>query len=296
MNYNLLEEKWIPVLRIDGSPDRVGVIEALAKAREIREIVLASPLDSFAVHRFMLTLLYWKAALPGDVDRVRESLLSDGKIPAAVLDGIEKEKCRFNLFDENMPFLQDPTARTDKKSERKSAGSLFAELATGTNIAHFHHGDDEALRLCLPCAVLGILRVVPWSQAGGAGLTPSVHNAPPIMAVAVGDSLAMTLRLNFVPLEGKPGYPAWSGHFKPSSPVAPIPFLEALTWNPRRILLPTPSSGVCWYCGQRGGPTVGPRIVYLKNEETKGNKKGENPPLSTGEIPLLFMERTTTER
>ncbi|HEV2246966.1 MAG TPA: type I-E CRISPR-associated protein Cse1/CasA [Terriglobia bacterium] len=274
MSYNLLEEKWIPILRIDGSPDRVGIIEALTKANQIREIVLASPLDSFAVHRFMLTLLYWKAALAGGVHRVRESLLSDGKIPAAVLDGVIKEEPCFDLFDEHSPFLQDPTVRNEKKSEKKSAGSFFAELATGTNVAHFHHGDDDGLRLCLPCTVLGMLRVVPWSQAGGAGITPSVHNAPPIMAVAAGDSLAMTLGLNFVPLEGKPGDPVWSGHFKPTSPAAPIPFLEALTWNPRRMLLPAPSSGLCWYCGQRGEPTVGPGIVYLKNAETKGIKNG----------------------
>jgi hypothetical protein len=274
VSYNLLEEPWIPVLWKDGHSSRVGIIDALEGAGDIRCIALASPLDLFAVHRFMLTLLYWKASLAEGVERVRESLLNDQRIPSALLDAIKKETHRFDLFDDESPLLQDPLVRAEKNDERKSAGSLFAELATGTNIAHFHHGDDDNLRLCRPCAALGMLRVVPWTQFGGAGLSASVHNAPPIMALGIGGSLALTLGLNLVPLGGQPGEARWSGRFKPSDPTRPIPYLEALTWNPRHILLPDPSPGTCWYCGQGEVPTVGPGIVYLKNEHTKTIKKG----------------------
>ncbi|MGH9404903.1 MAG: type I-E CRISPR-associated protein Cse1/CasA [Terriglobia bacterium] len=62
MNYNLLNEKWIPVLYTNGAFDRVGILPALTEAHQIRDIALASPLDFFAVHRLMLTLLYWKAS------------------------------------------------------------------------------------------------------------------------------------------------------------------------------------------------------------------------------------------
>jgi hypothetical protein len=235
---------------------------------------VASPLDLFALHRFILTLLYWKAPLADGVERVRKSLLEDGRVPTAVVDGITREGPRFDLFDERSPFLQDPSAGAEKGEDRKSAGSFFAELATGTNIAHFHHGDDDNLCLCLPCTALGMLRVVPWTQFGGAGLSASVHNAPPIMALATGDCLAVTLGLNLVPLDGQPGEVRWSGRFEPSDPTSPIPYLEALTWNPRRILLPAPTPGTCWYCGQAEVPAVGPGIVYLKNEHTKTTKKG----------------------
>jgi|SRR5579859_831573 len=289
VNFNLLEEKWIPVLRKDGRSDRVGVIEALAKAGQICQIALASPMDLFAVHRFFLTLLYWKAALGGGVERVRESLLKDEKIPGEVLDGIRKEAHSFDLFDDKIPFLQDPSARAEK--EKKSAGSFFAELAAGTNIAHFHHGDDENLRLCLPCATLGILRLIPWSQSGGAGLTPSVHNAPPIMILAAGDNLALALGLNLVPLDTSAGEAKWTGHFIPSDPAGRIAYLEALTWNPRMVLLPTPDPGTCWYCGQKGVPTVGPGIVYLKNPDTKANKKnGKGVPFIWRDPSAFYRE------
>jgi len=284
VNYNLLEEKWIPVL---WQYDRVGVIEALECAGGIRCIALASPLDLFAVHRFMLTLLYWKADLAGGVERVRESLLKDEKIPSTVLDGISEEARCFDLFDEESPFLQDPSARAAKEKEKKkSAGSLFAELATGTNIAHFHHGDDENLRLCLPCVALGMLRVVPWTLSGGSGLTPSVHNYPPIMAMATGNNLAGTLGLNLVRLDVKAGEAKWSGHFKPTDSTKVIPYLEALTWNPRRICLPQPQKGVCWYCGQEDVLTVGPKIVYEKNEATKRKEKEKG----TKKLPFIWND------
>jgi hypothetical protein len=287
VDYNLLDESWIPVLWIDGSSTRVGIIEALTQAGRIRQIALASPLDLFAVHRFILTLLYWKAALAGGVEQVRKSLLKDGEVPSAVLEGITKEKHCFDLFDEKLPFLQDPSVNGAKDDERKSAGSLFAELATGTNIAHFHHGDDENTRLCLPCVALGMLRVVPWTQSGGAGLTPSIHNAPPIMAIATGDNLGITLGLNLVLLDVEAGEPKWSGHFKPTNPTKAIPYLEALTWNPRRIYLSSPRIGVCWYCGSSDAPTVG-KIVYKKNEETIGNQQKKKRIPFTWRDPAAF--------
>lgn len=52
MNYDLLEEHWIPVLYNDGAFKRVGILDALTHASRIRQIALASPLDLFAVHGF----------------------------------------------------------------------------------------------------------------------------------------------------------------------------------------------------------------------------------------------------
>ena len=269
-HYNLLDKGWIPVLRHNGRVERVSILEALEDARGIRCVTLAGPLDLFAVHRFILTLLYWKADLAGGVEQVRKSLLEDERIPSKLLDGIRNEARCFDLFDDSAPLLQDTDACKEQATEkkRKSVGSLFAELATGTNIAHFQHGDDENMRLCLPCIALGMLRVIPWTQSGGQGLTPSIHNAPPIMAIATGDSLALTLGLNLVPLGAPAGQAKWSGHFEPTDKTKPIPYLEALTWNPRRIFLPALQEGDCWYCGQTKVPTVG-KIVYMKNENTK---------------------------
>jgi hypothetical protein len=285
-DWNVLTGRWLEVMNINAEAQVCSALEALNRASTIRCIAVASPLDLFAVHRFLLTLLYWKADAAGGVQRVRESLLR-GQAPRAVLDAIEAEAPSFCLFDGKAPFLQDPSARYGGS---KSAGSLFAEFACGTNIAHFHHGDDKSMRLCLRCTSIGMLRLVPWSQSGGAGLTPSIHNAPPIVAIASGRNLAITLGLNLVLLTGDAGTAKWTGHFKPTDRDAVIPYLEALTWNPRRVHLLSPETAdVCWRCGQTGIATVGP-IVYLKNEETK--KRSDKQPFEWQD-PAAFYAADT---
>jgi hypothetical protein len=257
-------------------------LEVLNRASAIRCIAMASPLDQFAAHRFLLTLLYWKANEAGGVDQVRASLLN-GEMPRDVLDAIQAESHCFRIFNDKSPFLQDPSASNQK--EKKSIGSLFAEFASGTNIAHFHHGDDKNMRLCVRCVTIGMLRVVPWTQAGGSGLTPSVHGAPPIMAIAYGENLAITLGLNLVPLGGEAGEAKWTGHFEPADTNAPVPYLEALTWNARRIHLPPPEGeGICWGCGRGDMAAIGP-IIYLKNEHTK--KRSDKKPF-TWRDPAAF--------
>lgn len=282
MTFNLLTEKWnvltdawLDCIAHDGKAIQLSPLAVLARGSEFRCIDAASPLDYFAAIRFLLTLLYWKADAAGGVDNIRQSLLN-GSTPPAVLKAISDEQAQFELFDERAPFMQDATVRD---TGVKSAGSPFAEFACGTNIAHFHHGDDSEARICLRCATKGLLRIVPWSQAGGAGLSPAVHNAPPVVAQAVGSNIAATLGLNLVPLQGEPGNARWSGHFKPGDTSKPVPYMEALTWNPRRVHLgELQPIGRCWRCGDTDKRLVGP-IVYAKNEHTKLDKeKGKTKP------------------
>lgn len=271
--WNVLTSRWLEVMNLATEPCVCSPLEALKRASEIRCIAAASPLDFFAAHRLLLTLLYWKADAAGGVQQVRDSLLK-GEAPGVVLDAIEAEASCFRLFDEEAPFLQDAAAKKTKSKDWKSAGSLFADFACGTNIAHLHHGDDKQMRLCRPCATIGMLRVVPWSQSGGAGKSPSVHGTPPITAIACGRNLAVTLGLNLVPLTVAAGKAKWTGHFAPADKDAAIPYLEAFTWNPRRIHLREPAMAeVCWRCGATRVVAVGP-IIYLKNEETtKGSDR-----------------------
>lgn len=276
-HWNVLTDDWLDVMDLEARARICSPLSALNQARHLSGIAAASPLDLFAAHRFLLTLLYWKAGTAEGVRHVRESLLA-GEIPPSILAAIEAEAPRFGLFGARAPFLQDPFALKAKpaRQDLKSAGSLFAEYACGTNIAHFHHGDDDGMRLCLRCATVGMMRVVPWTQAGGAGKPPSVHNAPPFMAIARGENLAVTLGLNLVPLAGNAGRPKWTGHFVPKAPDSAIPYMEAFTWNPRRIHLLAPeTASVCWRCGRADVRAVGP-ILYLKNPPTKQRREGRD--------------------
>ena len=59
MNFNLLDEKWIPVLQHDGRWDRVSIRTALIQAARIRQIAASNPMDHVALLRFLLAVLYW---------------------------------------------------------------------------------------------------------------------------------------------------------------------------------------------------------------------------------------------
>lgn len=260
-DFNVLTTKWVEVTDATGTLQVVSPLDAIKDSGKIFRIVESSPLDLFAIHRFLLTLLYWQS---GDsLQALRESLLG-GSVPSAVINDLKNEESQFELFDVRKPFFQDIAVATSKK--RLSAASLFGELATGTNVSHFHHSDDNKARLCLRCATLGLLRLVPWTQSGGAGKQPSIHGAPPIMAMAVGCNLAETLGLNLIAIPKVPlGKPQWSGQFNPAKHGKTLSLLTALTWNPRRVHLGGPDeSGVCVKCGSASAPTVGP-IVFEKN-------------------------------
>ena len=260
-SWNLLDEAWLEVSSPHGAWRNASPLESLRSAGEIRCIGSSSPLDEYAAIRFLTTLLYWKADAAGGVVALRESLIA-GKMPTKLVDAIAFERARFDLFDPKIPFLQDPSI--GPKME-KPVGSLFAEISTGTNIAHFNHSRDGSSPLCVACVARGMLRLVPWTQSGGAGLMPSIHGAPPVALLAVGASLAETLGISLVPLTVPIGAPTWTGTFCPTQPTKQIPFLEALTWNPRRVLLPKPRAiGRCALCAS-DGPVIH-EIAFKKSE------------------------------
>ena len=59
MNYNLLDEKWIPVLYKDGIPARVNITEAFTQAGRIRQIAASNPMDRVAIQRSLFDLFCW---------------------------------------------------------------------------------------------------------------------------------------------------------------------------------------------------------------------------------------------
>jgi hypothetical protein len=274
-HWNVLEQSWIDASTNRGEWRRVAPLDLIRAPQEFRAIAASSPLDEFATLRFLTTLLYWKAESAGGIACLRAALLR-GEMPVAVFDAIAAERKQFDLFHAERPFLQDSSVSLKPD---KPVGSLFAEIATGTNIAHFDHSRDMSSPLCVTCVVRGLLRLVPWSQSGGAGLTPSIHGAPPIALIPRGGSLSESLAGCLVDSSRPLGTPTWTGSFRPSRPNAPVPLLEALTWNPRRVRIAAPTmEDQCRLCGTFG-PVIG-AISFKKNEAVKkpdGDDKKPKP-------------------
>lgn len=252
MTYNLLDEPWIPVLRTNGRVNRVGIRAALTEAKNIRQIVASSPMDRFAILRFLLAMKYWCEGAPS-LPRADSSTASLSPGGLSKLDGKRED---FDLFGKDRRFYQFGGGCN---SRLLSANYLLHEIPTGTNFSHFRHSRDDEDGLCPACCAMGLVRLPVFTTMGGRGQGkggqgkgPGINMAPPIYAIPLGESLFQTLGFSWVPVSDL-GNPAWEVPDAPLPPAGAIPLLIGLTWLPRRVWLEEPGNieKCCISCGRK---------------------------------------------
>ncbi len=138
--FNLIEEKWIPVLYHDGRLDRVGIQTAFTKAGNIRQIAASNPMDRVAVLRFLLAVLYWCLGNP------REG--QDGYDTEVVCHKLEENRGCFNLLGKGKRFYQ---VRFESRVSPVASAKLFHELPAGDTVVHFRHLENGREGFCPSC-------------------------------------------------------------------------------------------------------------------------------------------------
>jgi CRISPR-associated protein, Cse1 family len=258
--YNLLEEKWIPVLYSNGKTDRVGICQVLTDACEIRQIAASNPMDRVALLRFLLAVLMWcKEDAKSSLAALDEK---NSGIPENWLGRLKEHKAAFNLLGDGKRFYQDLNAATPDVG----ASNLMHEFPSGSKIAHFRHIRDDSDGLCLGCCALALVRWSVLASAGTAGarqsMTASLNGNTPSYTFHAGPNLFITLRRELqrlMPVEKD--RPVWDGADE-KTPIGP---LKAFTWRSRCVRLAPPSEngernlreGRCSYCEKQSD-----RIVY----------------------------------
>lgn len=249
-SFNLLTERWIPVLRVDGRFERVGIQNALAEAHEIRQIAASNPMDNVGLMRFLLAILYWcKGNPPAQAES--EGLIETGKFPVKWFAKLDEGREYFELLGEATRFYQyrdqGPT-----KENTLTANYLLHEVPSGTNAWHFRHSTDRENGLCPACCATGLVRLPLFATSGGRGKPPGINSKPPIYAAPVGVSLLETLILNWCPASNL-GTPAWEQLSMQAAFKGNVPLLSGLTWLPRRVWLDDPGlpEGPCIACGSQ---------------------------------------------
>lgn len=181
-SFNLVTGKWLPVMRHDGTVQKVGVREALTEAGEIRSVALSNPMDRLAVVRFLLALLYWCKGSP------REAVGGNrGEIVTSTdVERILGASASFELLGDGPRFYQSVAPTTGRRPEALPSTYLIHEVPTGTNKWHFRHSTDGVDGLCPSCCALGLLRLPLFATSGGRGKPPGVNAKPPLYAVPVG--------------------------------------------------------------------------------------------------------------
>jgi len=247
MNYNLLDEKWIPVLYNDGRTDRVGIKAAFKEAGHIRQIAASNPMDRFAILRFLIALLYWCKGNPSTDDFTD----LDKPFPESWFKKLEDQKSCFDLFAENKRFCQALT-HSKPVPDRLTVNYLIQEVPTKTNFNHFRHAIDKKDGLCPACCAIGLLRIPIFSTSGGKGKSPGINFKPPIYLILLGHTLATSIRLSWLPVKSI-GFPFWEKADFSLPEGEEIPLLTGMTWLPRQVWLDEPSEkeGKCILCGRQ---------------------------------------------
>jgi len=147
--FNLLREKWIPVMRRDGGVDEVSLLEAIDQSAGIRDFAGELPTMDFALLRLLLAILHASLgrqqngshpplsgegafqANPGRMMTRWKKIWDAGSFPMGVIEEyLAKYEDRFWLFHPESPFYQ--VERMGKATEYTGA-KLNGALAESSN-------------------------------------------------------------------------------------------------------------------------------------------------------------------
>lgn len=197
--FNLIDEAWIPVRRLDGARVELGIREVLQQAKNIAVIENPSPLVTASLHRFLLAVLYRALEGPADIDQAKA--LFKGGLPANKIDAyLERWRERFWLFDEKYPFFQI----SDFEPRVWRAWTVLAAEHNADNAkVLFDHIDVTRPDAVPPAAaVRWLLATQTFSVSAGKSELSHTGTAPSATAAMIlplGRHLEDTLLLNLVP-------------------------------------------------------------------------------------------------
>lgn len=133
VTFNLIDEAWIPVQRLDGSLDELGIRDLFVQAHLLRRMSNEVPTLDFAILRVLLAVARQAVGPVEEPLDEWESLWEQEIFPAETVDaylGRDEIHGRFDLLDERAPFMQTPTLETSK-NEYDSPGRLIPDIPAG---------------------------------------------------------------------------------------------------------------------------------------------------------------------
>lgn len=258
--FSLLDEPWIRVSRLDGSPDEVSLLTLFRQAQDIEGIHGEIASQDVAILRLLLAICHRTMGGPQDLATWRRYWDEPDLLGQQATAYLERYRDRFDLRDPQHPFFQVAGIHA---ASGKTAGleSLIIDVPNGnpfftTRIAdgleaiswaeaarwlvHVHAFDPSGIR----SGAVGDPQV-----KGGKGYPIGPGWTGQIGVVVVeGDNLERTLLLNTVvpsatagmlvkpdqdlpPWEREPDGPAGTAGLEPAGPVS------CYTWQTRRVLL-----------------------------------------------------------
>lgn len=279
MKYDILTEKWIPTS--DGQ--KYALLECLEHAHELERVSCFSPLETYALHRFLCTFVMDALQLPNKAARM--AILKQGRFEMSVFEAYikmcEEEGVSFDLFDEKRPFLQ---AGYDHKIDKadKPVAVIMADVPSGNNHIFLEHRLANEHCLTANMAMIKLLCSYVFCTASAQGYPSSVNNTPCLYVIVHGNNLFETIVLGCVSQKEAGnllyGKPAWRSNASvvPKKEFADISLLQGLTWQPRRLTLIKETSDLIH------------RVYYSQGHSFKGNNLWRDP-----HVPYRLLKNGT---
>ncbi|MCB0334072.1 MAG: type I-E CRISPR-associated protein Cse1/CasA, partial [Bdellovibrionales bacterium] len=305
-NFNLLEEKWIPVKRQSGAEEWIRPAQIVEGQKDDPIVRFNAPRPDFNTGflQFMVCLLQTCCA-PTTPREWRKWF--DQAPTVEELDRLfEPDKDAFNLLGDGPRFMQDLERK--ESWEVCSVSALLVDLPGSqglkNNTDHFAHRVVD-LGLSLPAVALAIFNLQQNSPSGGRGHRTSARGGAPLSVIPVfrGDiwltSWACVSEKQLAPstIRNRP-FP-WLYQCRNSRGGRKLVANECSIWEvlwacPRRIVLMPSATGVCSIFGNIPFPVV--KNVYIEaygnNYDSSDWKHPHSAYYTKDEIQLPYNPRS----
>ncbi|MGW5115275.1 type I-E CRISPR-associated protein Cse1/CasA [Streptomyces noursei] len=256
MEFNLVDDGWLPVVFTDGRAWEVGLREVLMRAHEVRSLALDGLSQVPPIVRLLLAIVH--RALGGPADESQwEAWWEEATFDEVLINSyLDEHRSRFGLFDAQAPFMQGGGLQA-LNGKTKTAALLVPHVASGNNVPLFSaERDARPDALSAPAAARWLLHAHAWDTAaiktgavGDAKAKAGKTTGNPVGALGqlgvimpMGPTLWHTLMCNLLPLAGAAGeedLPVWerpplTGQWTERMPKGR---LDLYTWPARRIRL-----------------------------------------------------------
>ena len=275
--FNLLVEKWLPVVRANGKFDCIAPWEIVECFGDDSPVELMPPRPDFkaALMEFLVGL--YQTAFPPMNKKEWRKLLEEPPSTDEVRAAFEPHEQYFNLFGERPLFMQDFALKAGEPKDLLGVSSLLIDAPGGKTVrdnGDFFVKRGRVEQLCPACAAAALFTLQAFAPSGGKGHRTSLRGGGPLstlMAPAGDGSLWERVWFNVMPLEDRytpfekqqpqpedfPGkvYP-WAAPTRTSEKGEEtfpddVLYQHAYWGMPRRILLShVAEAGHCDLCGE----------------------------------------------
>lgn len=289
MTYSVLEKPVIQVRLRNGEESDVSLRDAVLRAHEYEDVAGDNPLERYAVLRFLAAFVMDMLNMRTLADR--RAVYLKGRFTQDEFDRYigtcEKKGTSFDLFDPERPFMQAVFTQEERRAHPKGNKPMASiDLALPSGNAHTFRCKNGGVKKhvaendfeCVPAkafrAMLARQCFCGYSLEGAKGI-----NNLPLYVYPVGNNLFETILFHTLskeealPREYGEGTTAWRKDAREDPPdefeIPQATYLEALTWQPRRIQLLADADGMvrkvylkarCKFTGEYLDPNTIPNI------------------------------------